>query len=83
MWFQNVWGYGELPKEEDKEPRGPGVELPALVGLPVSKQAAAGALDRRLWWLLLETRVVEEVFGDKKMPKKVEKAMDERLSYLS
>ena len=77
---QEGLGVWELPKEEDKEPRGSEVELPALVERPVRKQAvpAAAALDRRPWWLLLETRVV---YGDRKMPKKVEKAMDERLSY--
>ena len=51
MWFKKVYLWvWELPKEEDKEPKGQGVELPALVGLPVSKQAAAGALEERLWW---------------------------------
>ena len=51
MWFKQVYLWvWELPKEEDEEPRGQGVELPALVGLPVSKLAAEGALEERLWW---------------------------------
>ena len=52
-----MWGAAQGGGQGTKRPGGGATCLGQQAGC---KQAAAGALEERLWWLLLETRVVEE-----------------------